>query len=175
MSDTLSTTLADIKAAEVAEKEAAHDAYKSLVQDMATETLAVTAGAVVAILKRAGRTTAELAVDVQRAKRLRALEAEAGQLDRLLDEQTAAEQALEQANAVWERKRAEIDRPAQAALAAHESARDRVRACQLSVVQLKHAQAEQKQIDLKRGHAGGEKKATAETDMAELLEFVMED
>ena len=148
--DVLTVTLADIAAAEKAEREAARDAYRQLVQEMAAESLTATPGQVVAVLKRAGRSTGELGEDVGRAKRVAALAAVAGELEARQAEQAKAAAALKTANAVWEKRKAEIDAPAAAAAAAYEAARERVREAANAATHLNGLREQQRIADARR-------------------------
>jgi hypothetical protein len=147
-------TLASIAEAEQAEKQAGEDAYTRLVADLAADTAALTPAGVIGVLRRAGRTSDELAEDVTHLKRLAPVEAAFARLDDLRAEEAGAKARLEAAVAEWERKKADIDKPAAAAEAEHAAARAAVHNCQLLQLQITELHRLKAQRDARRQRAG---------------------
>ena len=150
MSDTLAITLQDIQAAEAAEQQAAHDAYTHLVDEMAADALSATPGQVVAVLRRAGRSTEELSVDVTRLKRLAELEGVVALLPERQEAEQGAKAELAAANAEWEAEKRRIDAALLEVAGRYEAARDRVTECVRLRGELSSLRQKQRLVDAQR-------------------------
>ena len=150
MSDTLATTLQNIQDAERAEQQAAHDAYTRLVEEMAADALSATPGQVVAVLRRAGRSTEELSADVTRSKRLAELEAVVALLPEHQRTEQDLKEELEAATAEYNRAMREAQEPVTAVAGKYEACRDAVSECVRARGELNGLRERQRLVEAQR-------------------------